>query len=355
MVGLLTRSLLAGWAAATASVVVGAGLAAAQSIQSQPLPPLPAPKAQPAAPVQQKAPPTAAAPKGGASGQADAAPRSSGDSALARRVEQLEEQLVDMQVVIGTLESLAKSGGASAGASAPSLRGQGGLTPGEQGRLDALETQVRALTAQIEQLLAQQSGVPGRRSEIAPPPAVDPRSQPDPRVRQGFAQQAPAVVPGFGETTVTAADDAIGQLLSGNAGMGGSAAEGGSSPDTLYKTSSSYLVQQNYGQAEAGFTEFLKRYPNDPMAGSAQYWLGEIYFTQGQFKEAASAFLKASKSYPRSMKAPDSLLMLAMSLDRLGQREAACQSFSELNTRFPNLPANLRDRAASGRQRAGCS
>ena len=46
----------------------------------------------------------AAAPKG-------TAPSATGDGALRQRVEQLEEQLVDMQVLVGTLKSLARGGG----------------------------------------------------------------------------------------------------------------------------------------------------------------------------------------------------------------------------------------------------
>ena len=43
-----------------------------------------------------------------------AAPQASQDSALKERIEQLEEQLVDMQVVVGTLELLARGGGSAA-------------------------------------------------------------------------------------------------------------------------------------------------------------------------------------------------------------------------------------------------
>jgi TolA-binding protein len=43
-----------------------------------------------------------------------------------------------------------------------------------------------------------------------------------------------------------------------------------------------------------------------------------------------------------------------MSLDRLGQKDAACTSFSELTTRFPDAPDNVKSRAESERQRIGC-
>jgi TolA-binding protein len=48
-------------------------------------------------------------------------------------------------------------------------------------------------------------------------------------------------------------------------------------------------------------------------------------------------------------------LKLAMSLDRLGQKDAACSSFGELSTRFPNAPENVKNRAKSERQRIGCT
>jgi TolA-binding protein len=48
------------------------------------------------------------------------------------------------------------------------------------------------------------------------------------------------------------------------------------------------------------------------------------------------------------------MLKLAMSLDRLGQRDAACQAYSELGVRYPSPPAHVRDRVQSERQRVGC-
>ena len=93
-------------------------------------------KAQPAAPRQTD--PTAA-------------PAATSDGQLRQRVEQLEEQLVDMQVVIGTLESLARQSG-SGGAAPARGGGPAGLSGPDAGRLAALETQIQALTAQLEQM-----------------------------------------------------------------------------------------------------------------------------------------------------------------------------------------------------------
>jgi TolA-binding protein len=75
---------------------------------------------------------------------------------------------------------------------------------------------------------------------------------------------------------------------------------------------------------------------------------------RGQYRAAAGAFLKGYQSYAHSAKAPESLLKLAMSLQRLGQKDAACSSYGELSSKFPNAPAHVKSSAQVERQRAGC-
>jgi tol-pal system protein YbgF len=131
-------------------------------------------------------------------------------------------------------------------------------------------------------------------------------------------------------------------------------AETEQSPKQLYETAYGYLLQRDYGAAEAAFDEFLRHHPNDPLAGNAQYWLGESLYVRGQYRAAAGAFLKGYQTYSKSAKAPESLLKLAMSLQRLGQKDAACSSFSELTTKFPSAPSHVKTTAQTERQRAGC-
>ena len=122
----------------------------------------------------------------------------------------------------------------------------------------------------------------------------------------------------------------------------------------LYETAYGYLMQRDYGAAQSAFEDFLTRFPSDSLAGNAQYWLGEAHFVRGEYKAAAGAFLKGYQNYAGNARASDSLLKLAMSLDRLGQKDAACSSYSELTTRFPDAPENVKNRAKSERQRIGC-
>jgi len=288
---------------------------------------------------------------------------------LRQRIEQLEEQLVDMQVVIGTLESLARNPAAGAPA-APALQGggpSGAYSGSESARIDSLETQIRALTAQIENLSNQVRQMNDRRGDASDVPGLRGGNAVAGYAAQG-APGRPAApsgqpVPGFGSMTVTpspGSGDPIGSIIRGNvttsrAELPAPAAADAGNSKQLYESAYGYLLQQNYGAAEAAFSEFMERHPGDDLAPNAQYWLGESFFVRGQYKQAANSFLKGYRSYAGSAKAPDSLLKLAMSLERLGQRQAACGSFAELFSRFPDAPSHVKSRAQSERRRIGCN
>jgi len=283
----------------------------------------------------------------------------SGDGALRQRVEQLEEQLVDMQVMIGTLESLARSGGG--GPASRPVSGMGGAS--DQARIDGIETQIRALTAQLEQLAAEvrgQRGIERRGDADGFSAGAATRYS---AAGQGASDFSGAAVAGFGSTTITpTGPDPIGSIITDTGPdsqppptiAAAPLEPAGADPKQLYETAYGYLLQQDYGAAEAAFDDFLQRFPKDRLAGNAQYWLGESHFVRGDYKSAAAAFLKGYQNYGESAKAPDSLLKLAMSLDRLGQKDAACASYVELNTRFPSAPSSVKNKAQSERRRVGC-
>ena len=148
--------------------------------------------------------------------------RPAGETQLRQRVEQLEEQLTEMQVVIGTLESLARSPGTAASA-APVSRGAP-ASGADQGRIEDLETQVRALTNQLEQLSEQVRQLGARRTDAGSAgalasrdaPAFRPDSGPPARSdgrswQSGPAPEAPrgGAEGSFGSVTVTPGRSAI--------------------------------------------------------------------------------------------------------------------------------------------------
>jgi len=328
-------------------------------------------------PMQRPLPPPQPAPKA-ASPARDGG--QTGEAALRQRIEQLEEQLVDMQVVVGTLESLAKGAPAPAGGAAFG-RGNAGaaaaLNAADAGRLDGLETQIQALAAQLENLQEQVRALVGRSGAVAPSTsfgAAEPMPK-GPRVAEVNAAPPVGARAGFGAVTVSPGGhgqrDDIDQLLTSQSGAAPPAEPGGGgriavaplpaaapeqdvAPKQLYETAYGYLLQRDYGAAESAFEDFLQRFPNDPLAGNAQYWLGESLFVRGQYRSAAGAFLKGYQNYGRNAKAPESLLRLAMSLQRLGQKDAACSSFNELASKYPSAPPHVKTSAQAEQKKAGC-
>lgn len=304
-----------------------------------------------------KSPPPAARPPA----KEEATHNRGGDAQFRQRIEQLEEQLVDMQVALGTLESLARSPSAAGTASSAPRSGQIGDI--DQARIDSLETQIRALANQLEQLAEQVRQIAGRRTDAGGAAGtLASRDTPRPEIggaRQGDAADAGRVPPGsFGSTTVTPGSerDPIGRMISSqperSAPGGGAAAPSGGNPKELYETAYGYLLQQDYGAAEVAFEEFLRLFPQDRLAADAQYWLGESLYVQRRYKPAAQAFLKVVQSFQGSSKVPGSLLKLAMTLEQLGQKD--CALFSELDSRHPNASADIKSKAKVVRQRVGC-
>lgn len=295
-------------------------------------------------------------------GQAPAA--QSEAAQLRSRVEQLEEQLVDLQVVIGTLESLARPPAAAGGA------GQSA----DAARLQSLEAQLKSLAGQIEQLgeKVRSAGEPSRRSETYQPAPTSTAAQapdmPDDGVRPGQqlaplgsepagVDRAPRTA-SIGSSTVDSSQPEGPQAPAAVASPGGEVAaidQGGGDPKQDYEVAYSYVIQRDYGAAQAGFTDFLKRYPKDSLVPNALYWLGETHYQQRNFADAAEAFDLVTKMYASSPKAADSLLKRALSLSALGKNSEACSALSNLDRSFQNAPAYVKTRAGSERRRLGCS
>ncbi len=332
------------------------------------------------------------------------------------RLGRLEQQFNDLQVMVGTLESLVKSK-PDAVLPQESAQGQGGsaaaAAQGDIGsRVQALETQISALTSQLEQMTQQLSALEAKLSgapKPLPPPgggapgrqgAASPQA-PDTALADAGGQGAEP--PGFGTTSVSpAADDeppaqeaepqaASPQPPSPQASSPQAPSSQGAAPQaagpeplpplkaaapagparedqpqslaaaapggnatSLYNQGYGDLLQRDYGAAESAFAQVVQAYPDDPLAGKAQYWLGESYYVRGQYKNAADAFLKGYKKYKSGEKAPDSLLKLGMALAELGQKDAACSTFKELGNKFPAAPGYLRDQGNSEWRKAGC-
>jgi len=288
----------------------------------------------------------------------DGAPSPAAGDSVSARLGRLEEKVRDLQVMVGTLESLLRAKpGTVLPQEAPPVAQDGSLGP----RIDALETQITALTNQIEQMGKQMSALETKLSGAPPPPPVPPTPSAEPPAQQ----QGEAVIPPPDDGDASKGrwygpkpgSDELAALLERQAA---SDPQSLASPlpsgdaQTLYQQGYAALLQKDYAGAELAFKQVVDAYPYDPLASNAQYWLGESYYVRGQYKNAADAFLKGYKTYKSGDKAPDTLLKLGMALAELGQKDAACSTLDELKTKYPGAPEYIGDEAKAWRQKTGC-
>lgn len=313
--------------------------------------------------------------------QAESAPqpqaKAQGGDSVGARLDRLEEKVQALQVSIGTLESFlrTKPGTVLPQEAPPAVApAQGDLGP----RIEALETQITALTSHIEQIGRQMSALEAKLSAAPALPAPLPPSAEPPPERQGEAPAPPsdaALASAAGDSGGDGAasrprwygakpgTDEVAAWLEGqdaerpgadNEPQNLMAALPGGDAQSLYQQGYGALLQKDYGGAEGVFRQLLDAYPKDALAGDAQYWIGETYYVRGQYKNAADAFLKGYKKYKSGQKAPDSLLKLGMALAALGQKDAACSTFDELKAKYPGAPDHIADEAKAERKKAGC-
>ena len=125
-------------------------------------------------------------------------------------------------------------------------------------------------------------------------------------------------------------------------------------PKQQYDFAFEFLKRQDYPKAESTLRDFLKRHPKDPLAGNAQYWLGETYFVRGDFQQAAVEFMAGYQNYPKTNKGPDNLLKLGMSMAKLNQAQGACTALGRLAKDYPDAAATLLTAAKTERTKLKC-
>lgn len=267
------------------------------------------------------------------------------------------------------------------GGSAPAASGVGGgsapvssdFIGRTEDRFSAVEQELRVITGKLEELSHQIGQTQQRLDKLvgdvdfrltalekggaasapattgaAPSPAAPPAN-----AGVGPAQVAPGqtrlvLQPGAGANSQQAAAPAAGavQLPQG-------------SPEAQYEFAYGTLLQAQREQADLGRAEqalraFISANPNHRLTGNAQYWLGETFYARRDWQNAAATFAEGVQKFGRSDKAPDNMLKLGMSLGQLNRKPEACGTLGELEKRYPQAPAQVKQAATRERQRLGC-
>lgn len=87
------------------------------------------------------------------------------------------------------------------------------------------------------------------------------------------------------------------------------------------------------------FSEFLEKAPDHPLAGSAQFYVGESYFKQKEYKLALQEYQRVLTSYDRSPVVADTLARMITTEEILKKQPEAEKHQHLLTSLFPNSPA----------------
>jgi len=125
------------------------------------------------------------------------------------------------------------------------------------------------------------------------------------------------------------------------------------SADTLYQNALRDFTSGNYDLSRQEFSDYIKNFPTNDLAGNAQFYLGEISYAQNDFKTAITNYNLVLQNYPQSFKLAASLLKRAYAELELGMKTSATRDFREVERRFPGsdearrAQAKLRELGAS--------
>jgi TolA-binding protein len=79
-------------------------------------------------------------------------------------------------------------------------------------------------------------------------------------------------------------------------------------------------------------------YPLDDLAGTAQYYLGEIAYQQKDYPTAISAYNAVLEGFSGNPKAPGAQLHKGLALIEEGKKDAGVRELRELIQRHPQTP-----------------
>jgi len=103
----------------------------------------------------------------------------------------------------------------------------------------------------------------------------------------------------------------------------------------IYKDALQLIQNKQPGEARKLFKDYLKNYPDGPLAGNARFWVGESYYDEKNYERAIVEYDDMIKKHPDGIKVPASLLKQAMAFDRLKDWETAKALFDKLIKEHP--------------------
>ncbi|MBK8630821.1 MAG: hypothetical protein IPN84_11615 [Sphingomonadales bacterium] len=246
-------------------------------------------------------------------------------------------------------------------------------------RVDALESQIKSMTGQIEQygvrlkrledgqkstdtrLIALEPKAAAESAPIAAPPAA---AAPVAAPKPAAIAPAPAAAPKPAAATPVAAAPKPTQTVKAAATTDPkrkALVDAVPIPVTNDPVEDSYSYgfrlwsAKLYPEAQRHLKDFTEKYPKFKRASHARNLLGRAYFDDKLYNAAAKTFLGNYQTDAKGERAAESLSWLGLSLIKLNQLTNACKVYSEFDSVYgTSATAEVRARVAKGRVDAKC-
>jgi len=114
--------------------------------------------------------------------------------------------------------------------------------------------------------------------------------------------------------------------------------------DTFQAALRDYIAA-HYQVAANEFEDVVHYYPMDDLAGTSQFYLGEIAFRQLDFPDAIKFYNAVLESFPGNAKAPAAQLRKGLSLIQTNKKDAGIHELRQLIQRHPQTPEALQARS----------
>jgi len=196
------------------------------------------------------------------------------------------------------------------------------------GRLDTVSGQVQSLNDSVDEL----------KSRIA---KLDKSIQEMQTQLQNIQNPPQPTAPGSPTGSPAGQQSDGGQSPAPDSGSPASVAPAGSQAPPLRETFQAGVRDYNaarYDVAAGEFQAVLQYYPLDDLAGSAEFYLGEIAYRQQDFPGAIKAYNAVLEGFSGSPKAPAAQLRKGFALIELGKKDAGVHELRLLIQRHPQTP-----------------
>jgi tol-pal system protein YbgF len=219
-------------------------------------------------------------------------------SVLQHVMQQMNDSVGKISATVSTLQQQVQAQNESGGGKIDQVSGQ---MQGINDSIDALRTRIDKLSAEVQAVQSQLSNVtPQPAVQQGGAPGTDPNGQP----AQPQAQQQPQAPP----------------------------------VNDLYQGAVRDYNSARYDLAAGEFGDVMKYYPNDDLAGNAQFYIGEIAYRQGKYTDAIKAYNAVLQQFAGNPKAPAAALRKGEAELALDQRDNGIRDLRALIARYPQTP-----------------